>query len=84
MVIADQTFWYSSLEALIMQTFVMGFTYFTTQKHHNFTDKLKDMALWQETVFKEKQKLATWVLYLGTTQVTKQDHTLQSSQECCL
>jgi hypothetical protein len=44
MVIADQTFWYSSLEALIMQTFVMGFTYFTTQKHHNFTDKLKDMA----------------------------------------
>lgn len=82
MVIADQTFWYSSLEALIMQTFVMGFTYFTTQKHHNFTDKLKDMT--RNCIRKKKQKLATWVLYLGTTQAMKQDHTLQSSQECCL
>jgi hypothetical protein len=29
MLIADQTFWYSSLELLMMHTFVMGFTYFT-------------------------------------------------------
>ena len=29
---ADQTFWYSSLEALMMQSFVVGFTYLTTHK----------------------------------------------------
>ena len=32
MVMADQTFWYSSLEALMMQSFVMGITYLTTHK----------------------------------------------------
>lgn len=31
-VIADQTFWYSSLEALTIHSFVMGFTYFTARK----------------------------------------------------
>ena len=33
MVVADQTFWYSSLETLMIHSFVMGFTYFTVQNH---------------------------------------------------
>ena len=32
MVMVDHTFWYTSLEALMMQRFVMGFTYLTTHK----------------------------------------------------
>ena len=44
MVMADQTFWYSSLEALMMQSFVVGFTYLTTQTTSSMI--IEDMTLY--------------------------------------
>ena len=43
-VMADQTFWYSSLEALMMQSLVVGFTYLTTQTTSSMI--IEDMTLY--------------------------------------
>lgn len=43
-VIDDQTFWCSSLAALIIHTFVMGFTYLTAKNIKNYSSLLKMVA----------------------------------------